>query len=56
MPEKINNNRKSPARFSAINISGIIEAIDLKNVDKKPKSGAKISHERNKMTRGQNFF
>jgi hypothetical protein len=33
------NNRHSTAFFGALKISGIIEAIDLKNVDKKPLSG-----------------
>jgi hypothetical protein len=50
------NNRNSLARLCAKKISGIIEAIDLKNVDKNLKSGAKISHGLNKMSTGENFF
>jgi hypothetical protein len=54
--ERNKNNRNSLARLCAKKISGIIEAIDLKNVDKNLKSGAKISHGLNKMTTGENFF
>ena len=40
----------SALAFAVIGLQEIIDAIDLKNVDKKLRLAAKISHELNKMT------
>lgn len=50
--EKMKRKKNKTDTFWPVSLQGIIDTIDKKNVDKNPKSGAKISHAVNKTLTG----